>query len=329
MEPEKSEPRVKIEFLDTAYLRVHPLHKGMPAIQTDSIEWHAFVDALSASGPEGIPAIYVTPEGLIMDGERRWKAARQLQWPEIACVVRPEWEAATLMVDSLLGQRSLTKGAKVYLSLPVLKEFVQGAETRRLANLKRGTKTLEKPLNLPKSTERASGNGIESVCARLGCGRDLYFQAVQIRKYFELPSLAEHRFEFQNGKEMTLKEYFEPLILHPEHPKGLGEVLKGMGWFVSPDGKPLQHPPPARNSHLFYFERGWSTWSKQCKRWADLEEAEREQAMQAVANAVRDVPAEVLGMTARLIKAEGKRRRKVEVRKSKPEGKTKTAAMAM
>ena len=262
----ESKPAVKVEFVDPAPLRTHPLHKGMPAIQADSSEWHAFVDGLSAVGAEGIPPIYITAEGMIMDGERRWKAARQLQWPLIACVTRPEGEAATLMVESLLGQRSLTKGAKVYLSLAVLKEFVQGAETRRLANLKRGNKTLEKPLNLPNPTQWASGKGIADVCARLGCGEELLRQAVQIRKYFELPGLVEHKFEFQDGREMTLKEYFEPIILDPEHPKGLGEVLKGIGWFVSPDGKPLNHPPPERNSDLFYFERGWSAWSKCCSR---------------------------------------------------------------
>jgi hypothetical protein len=319
MDPQEKETRpfsVKIEFFDPAPLRMHPLHKGMPTVQMDSIEWQAFVDGLSAVGPEGIPPIYVTAEGMIVDGERRWRAARQLQWSCIASVVRPEWEAATLMVESLLGQRSLTKGAKVYLSLGLYREFISGAETRRLANLKIGTRTLEKPLNLPKFAERTSGKGVDGLCEKLGCCRELYWQAVQIRKYFEMPGLVDHKFEFQDGREMTLKEYWEPIILDPEHPKGLGEVLKGIGYFVTPDGKPLNHPPPARNSDLFYFQHGWSTWSKQCSRWEGLSEAERAQAMEAMAQSVQEVPAEVLSVVGRLFKAEAKRRKKSEKRKT-------------
>ena len=315
-ERERDHPAVKVEFLDPAPLRPHPLHKGMPTVQMDSSEWHAFVDGLSAVGPEGIPPIYITAEGMIMDGERRWKAARQLQWPLIACITRPEWEAATLMVESLLGQRSLTKGAKVYLSLPLLEEYRKGAETRRLACLRKGIQNLQKPLISPITHSIRNRGAIGELAERLGVGTATIDQAVQIRKYFEIPGLVEHKFEFQNGTEKTLKEHFEPLMLDAEHPMGLGEVLKGIGWFVSPDGKPLNHPPPDRNSDLFYFARGWSSWSKHCLRWDSLTEKERAQAMEAVAEAVREVPAEVLSVAQRVFKAEGKRRKKVEKRKS-------------
>src|SRR5690349_6928103 len=103
---ERVASELHIDFIDPAPLRVHPLHKVLPTVQTDSIEWHAFVDAASAAGPDGLPPIYVTDEGFVIDGERRWRAARQLQWPRIACVVKQDWEAALLIVESLVHQRS-------------------------------------------------------------------------------------------------------------------------------------------------------------------------------------------------------------------------------
>lgn len=305
---------LQIEFLDPAPLRLHPLHKVLPTVQMDSIEWHAFVDAASAAGPDGLPPIYVTPEGFVIDGERRWKAAKQLQWPRIACIKRQDWEAAALIVDSLLGQRHYSKGAKVYLCLNLLKEFVQSAETRRLSNLKRGIKTLEKPLNPPKSIQSTSEKGIDELCERLGCRRDLYFQAVRIRRIFELPSLQEHKFHFQDGTEKTLREHFEPRILDPEEPMGLGEVLKGIGWFVDANGKPLEHAAPARNSHLFYWQRGWQGWAKQCGRWEGLDNEQRAQAVAVVKEAVRDVPDQVIALLQDIASEEKKRRKKADAR---------------
>jgi hypothetical protein len=314
--------KVRVEFCDPAPLRLHPLHKHLPGPDVASTEWHAFVDAASAAGAEGLPAIVVTPEGLIMDGERRWRAAVQLQWKEIAYITRPEWEAAALIVDSLMGQRCLTKGAKVFLSLPLMAEYSKAAETRRLAWLQKGVKILQKPnvSPFPHSVRERHGWGrSEDLAEQLGTSARLVEQAVQIRKFFELPALREHKFTFQDGSEKTLREHFEPLILCGENPIGLGDVLKGIGYFVDPEGKPLAHPPPARNTHFFYFEHGWQGWAKQCGRWEVMDEADRGRAAEVIATAAREVPAEVLKAAVKAFKAEQKRRGKAQKRK---EGKT-------
>ena len=323
----RSTREVKIEFLDPAPLRVHPLKRGARSADcgTDGagqVGWNAFVDAVQAAGPEGIPPIYVTPEGLIMDGERRWKAARQLQWTTIGCVVRPEWEAALVIVESLMGQRSLTKGAKVYLALPLMPEYTKAAESRRLVCLKKGVKILQKANDLPLACSAGSdgkngrnGKTSEAIGALLGAGHDAVEKAMRIRKFFELPALAEHKFDFQDGAQRTLREHFEPLMLDPEHPMGLGEVLKGIGWFVDENGKPLLHAPPERNSHLHYFTCAWEGWAKQSAHWADFDAGERAQAMEIVDEAARAVPEEVLVMTAKKFKDEVKRRKKAESRK--------------
>jgi hypothetical protein len=295
-----TEDRSGAEFVEPGPLRMHEAHKEKPKPNRESPQWQAFVMACSAAGPEGIPPIVVTPLGEIMDGERRWLAAKQLQWDRIGVIRRPETEAPAIIVDSLLGQHHLTKGAKVYLVVPLLKDFIAASERRRLDNLRRGVKTIEKALIFPKPTELASGNGYQGICERLGCSDELLRQAINVRKVLQLP----HKFEFQSGREQTLKEHFEPQILDAESPMGLGEVLKGCGWFVDENGNPKKQPTPgARNSHLAYFEAAWGNFNKQFGRWEKLKAAERERAMEVVTAGIQQWPQEVVSAVV----AEGKK----------------------
>ena len=293
---------------------MHPLHKHLPKPDVESAEWHAFVDGLSAAGPEGIPPIFLTEEGFVLDGARRLQAAKQLQWTKLAGIYRPETEAASIMVESLLGQRSLSKGAKVYLCLNLLPDYAKSAEIRRLSNLKRGTKTLEKPRNLPNRTQYLSGNNADEIAAWLGCSGRLFEQAVRIRRFFDLPRLAETKIPYQDGTSATLREYFEPRILDAVHPMGLGEVLKGIGALVDEEGNVREQFPPERNSHLFYWERSWAGWAKQCSRWDALNTQEQAKAVAVVKDALRDVPEAVLENLTEVASEEKKRRRKVAVR---------------
>lgn len=265
--------------------------------------WLAFVSALSGAGPGGIPPLMVTPQNQIIDGERRWLAAKQLGWDELPVMRKPESEAAVIIVDSLMGQKHLSKGAKIYLVVPFLEDFVASAENRRISNLRRGTKTIEKALKFPMSTERTTEKGWDAIAERLGCGRTLLYQALQIRRLFE--KSGEHKFDFQRGPERTLREHFEPQILDGESPMGLGEVLKGCGWFVDENGRPKQQAgPPERNSYLHYFQSAWGNFSRQFDRWEKLKAAERERALQLVSEGMTEWPVEVLEVV-------GERARKV------------------
>lgn len=285
---------------------MHPRH-NLPGPDFESASWRGFVTSLSARGVEKMtPLIVTAPEGRypgneIVDGQSRWVASKQLGWDEVRIERCAEEEAAAIILENLMGQHHYTKGARVYLAIPNMAEFVQSAETRRLRNLKqgvlpgRGTKTMEKALKFPKSSEGSSGalESVEGVCERLGCGPNLYFQAVRIRRLFD--KSGEHKFEFQDGTEKTLKRHFEPKILDPEQPMGLGEVLKGCGWFVDENGNPKkQAGPPERNSYLHYFQSAWGNFNKQFDRWEKLGLAGRAKAMELVTEGVSEWPAEVI-----------------------------------
>lgn len=291
---------------------MHAMHKQLPAPDRESPMWLAFMAALSAAGPEGIPQLIVTPDNQIMDGERRWLAAKQLNWDQVPIMRRPESEAAVIMVDSLMGQRHLTKGAKVYLAVPLLEDFVASAENRRLQNLKKGSKTIEKALKSPNTTEWGSGNGWVEIAERFGCGVELLRQAVVVRRLFTRSG--EHKFEFQRGQVLTLRGYFEPQILglpvrgNPEpHPMGLGEVLKGCGWFVDENGKSKQQAgPPERNSYLHYFSSAWGNFNKQFGRWEKLGLAGRAKALEMITEGVAEWPQEVGEVVIKTLKRKDK-----------------------
>ena len=305
---------VEIELRDPAELRLHPLLKALPEPVRDSDEWTAFVDAMDAGGPEAVEPLVITREGLVMSGGRRLRAAKQLQWDSIPARVRPEWEAPLIIVESLRHTRSLTKGAKVFLSLPMLAQYQAAAETRRVECLKQGRKILQNAQFPPFPFSRGERHGWEAA-EQLGqlfrASHATVERAVQIRKAFESEALKDHKFVFQDGAEMTLREYFEPKILDVEDPMGLGEVIKGIGWFTQ-NGEPVEHTPPARNSHLFYFERATRTWAKCWGRWTELEAEEREQAVAAVGKWVREIPEEGLGVLGERISEERKRRNKAK-----------------
>lgn len=285
------ERRQAIWMRDPSELRLHPLLKRLPAPDKESAEWHAFVDAVSGAGPEGMAPLYATLDGQVLAGGRRLAAARQIGFREVPCMVREESEAATIIVEDLISQRSLSKGAKVYLCLGLLEEFVKAAEIRRLNNLKRGRKTLEKCLKLPKGTQCPSEKGWAEIGERLGASERLVKQAAAVHRLFAI----EAKFEFQDGSEATLKEHFEPALLDSESPMGLGEVIKGCGWFVDENGKPKKQAPPGdRNSHLHYFESAWGNCTKQFRRWDKLKPAERERALEIVVDGIREWPSDVL-----------------------------------
>lgn len=204
----------KTELRDPQDLRIHRLHKQhIPAPDKSSIEWLSFVDAQSAAGPHGIPPIVVNESGEIMEGVRRWLAAKQLGWDEIRCDVRADGDAATIIVDALFGQRDMTRGAKVYIALGLLKDFIESAEKRRLANLKHGRKTLEKPLKLPNQSYFDSEMSVAELCQRWGVSWETLKRARQVRDIFE--------------KNPDIKAEWEPKLLSGD--KNLWNVLSAVG----------------------------------------------------------------------------------------------------
>jgi hypothetical protein len=199
---------------ETQGLRLHPLHRTIPPADKKSPEWRALLGSVAAGGI--LYPLLGTTDGQIMDGAWRWEAAKTLDLPEVPYEIREEREAATIIVESLLHRKQMTRGAAVYLLLPGLREFLEGCENRRLANLRRGSKTHEIPLKVPNRSALQFGNGepcVDELCRRLGISDRTFFRAVEVRKILEA--------------DPELKAELEPELLNGE--KNLWNVLSYVG----------------------------------------------------------------------------------------------------
>jgi hypothetical protein len=206
------EPNTSIVQKAPADLRLHRLQANIPAPDRDSTEWVAFVDSIQNGGI--LQPLIITPDGQIMDGGWRWRAAKQLDLLEVPCLIRSESEAAVIITESLLHRKQMTRGAAVYLALSLVSDFVASAETRRLNNLKRGNKTREIPLFSPKSSNCSSEeNRVVNLCERWGIAAETYNRARQVREIFEASP--------------EIKEEWEPKLLSGE--KNLWNILSAVG----------------------------------------------------------------------------------------------------
>jgi hypothetical protein len=252
----------KIENRDPADLRLHALQKQyIPEPDKQSPEWLSFVDGLSAAGPDGIPPLAVTADGRIMDGARRWLAARQIGWPTVPCITQPEEHAAALIVESLLGQRNMARCAKVYVALTLLDEFIDCAEQRRLNHIKNGVKTLEKPLNrlsssnLTKVPWRPKEEGsVRSLAEKFGVSHETIRRAQDVVRLF--------------AARPDLKAKWEPLLLSGD--KNLWNVLSAAG------GAGADQSHRTAGICTTQLEMAFARIGEHAATWEDMDEPQRE-----------------------------------------------------
>ena len=254
-----SKTESNLPMRDPAELRLHSLQKMLPEPDKQSPEWLSFVDAQSAAGPEGTPEIFITDDGRIMDGGRRWRAARQLGWNELAIRVRPEEDCAALIVESLLGQRNLLRGAKVYLALGMFSEFATSAEHRRLQNLKKGRKTLEKALSTQLTVTAKNPEGLRPLAEKFGCSHELVRQCVDLRKALDADA--------------DLKAFWEPKIFNSQNPVGIGAALAGIaGGGADQSGRGAG----VERSQLEFWDKPFDGLLNAAPAWKKLGEDKRE-----------------------------------------------------
>jgi len=261
---------VKPEMRDPVDLRLHPLQKKfIPEPDKDSAEWHSFVDGLSAAGVDGIPELFVTEDGQVMDGGRRWRAAKQLGWRQVRVHIRPESDAAALIVESLLGQRNMQRCAKVYIAVCLLPEFVKSAEDRRVLNLKNKVKTLEKPLT--SNLSERNPEGTRAMAEKLGVSRETVRRALQVRDLF--------------AADAELKAEWEPKLLAGE--KNLWNVLSAVGGAGADQSK---RDAGVVQGQMELFAETFSNLQAGAKAWKKFAPAQRNQILDAWRQTAEKLP---------------------------------------
>jgi hypothetical protein len=203
--------KTQLVHRDPNDLQLHRLLKQIPEPDKKSLEWNSFVESVRASGV--VDPLIITQDNLVMRGGNRWRAARQVELDDVPCLVRPDNEAGVLIVDGLLHCRHMTRGAAVYLSLTMLKDFIDSANSRRLANLSKGGKTNQNPLKTSNASNLHSEETTAELCQSWGVSWETFRRARMVLEIFT--------------KNAALKKEWEPKLLSGE--KNLWNVLSAIG----------------------------------------------------------------------------------------------------
>jgi hypothetical protein len=265
----------EIILRDPADLTLHPLLKTQPALDKESAEFISMLEDIRERGFDY--PILIDEQNRIVDGRHRWLIAKQIQLKEIPCEVRHSKEAAEIIVCSIWNRRHYaTKGARAYLVAPLFASVIASGNERRLANLKKGAEAPRKPI------ESASVQTVGDLAQKLGCSRDLFEQAVKLRKAFD--------------KAPELQAQFEEKILSGE--LGLGACLAGIAGKESTQGK-----SKGKEDQLDLFAEVFGTLEKRFKYWSKFNPDDKGEALKAIRRAVANMPADLRSEFKRAISA--------------------------
>lgn len=198
----------RIESRAPQDLRPHPLIAAFPRWDRESDEWAAFVEDIRRRGIQN--PIEITAGGEVVDGETRRQAALVLSLPSVPVRLAAQDEISTTILQHLQLCRNLTKGQRAYLAVPLLDGARAEGLARRARQLKHG------------ATEDGRENPVFESDGWGFCRR-LLGQARELRKLFDADA--------------DLRAEWEPKVLDPHDPVGLGAAIAGIAGAAATEGK--------------------------------------------------------------------------------------------
>jgi hypothetical protein len=248
---------------DPADLSIHPLAKKQPGLWAkDDPRFHALCDDVGARGI--LFPLLINSQNQILDGRRRWLAAKARQLPLVRCLVVDD-SVAEIIVATLLHRTHYTPGQRAYLLAPTLDDAFAEAHKRMLAGGKSGPSALSAE---GVKTPDAWANEIGVSIRLLRDARKLLelFADDKKRQFTDADSGKK------DGPPQTFREYYEPKILDPEDPMGMGAAIAGIGFHLACDKKGGVHKggkPDDKNRQLELFNKltddefnRWEYWTK-------------------------------------------------------------------
>lgn len=248
-------------------MRLHKLRAHFPKINKESAQWKAFADSIKANGIT--QNLVITVEGAVVTNYSAWawEAAKDWAMASVPCTVVDDDYAAIIWAETGLCQtEQMTRGAQLYLIIPRLGEVIQGAEMRRLANLKKGVKTNEielKPQQFSVSSNLTPETSIKALCSAWGIGRDTFYMARNVWIWLNEPSckaLAKlhEELEIEVPQMLGLKQLqedlrndFEPGLLGMAKDEGKTKNLWNVESGIKGRLKGGEHELPNKQLELF------------------------------------------------------------------------------
>ncbi|MDW8310902.1 MAG: hypothetical protein RMK20_16140, partial [Verrucomicrobiales bacterium] len=265
-------------------------------------------------------------------------------------------------VGTLLARRHYTPGQRAYLIADVIEEAWELAREREEANRRQNFQAMIHGANAVQSVEnqaltskmsqnleaswlRPTGifnaerraeevaQTVGAYAQRLGISLRLLQMAREIwelyraypQKFTWSPEVLKLR-GLPAGTQLTLREYFEPLVLDDEDPMGLGRVKEGIAqkvWQARREAEGMRHCGRAdvlrdnqRQLRLFY--QLWSSFRvRACEYWPKLPPEAKVEVCNKLINAAEAMPEEFVSQVAAIFQRELNRRRKQRERERK------------
>jgi hypothetical protein len=284
---------------DPADLVIHPALEVLPDWERSDGRMLALVEDIRERGLD--QPLMVDSTFRIVDGRKRWRAARLLQLKAVPVVVRADGELAGIVLNSLLQRAHWTKSQLAYIVFPLVERAYQEAQQRHLERLKNWNKgKIVQPLDdlqFPSKTE--------DFAVKLGVSRALFLDAAKVHALFQKHK-ERHQFQVEGEEHLgprTFREYFEPLILDQERPMGLGAVVAGIAGYLSTRQLPKREP-----EQLFLFKEVIHTLAKRFAYWPRLSLNQRYQAEEAIEAAVAVMPEDLREVWLKKLKAASARK---------------------
>lgn len=287
-----------ITFVSPADLTIHPDKKLIPDDWgNQDPRFIAFVEDVRERGID--QPLIVDAESRVLEGRRRLRAARQLQFEKVPVIVRED--VFGVMIGGLLQRGHYSKGGLAYLLYPLLQKGFEEARRRRLELLK-------KPNDSRSTLSVLPGKSVEHFSEHIGVSRVVLFQAQQVHQAFHKDT-AKYEFGDDDGpiRWMTLREYFEPRILEQEKPAGLGAVLAGIAGMKATKGKGKTNP-----AQLQLFEEVFDTLTKRFTYWSKFDEESKRKMKPVIVNAIAAMPQDLCEEIEAALKARKKAQQKRE-----------------
>jgi len=294
------EHQVEIRF--TADLTVHPDKKLIPdEWGNDDVRFKALVEDIRERGID--QPLLIDGENRILDGRRRWRAAKRLQLGVVPVIVREAGDVYGVIVSGLVQRGHYTQSQLAYLTYPLMARVFDESRRRRLQNLRHFQGSLD------SAGAALSRKSVEDEAQHIGISRRIFFDAQKVHlefgKHNKKRDLTDQDGNTVHG--VTFKEFYEPLILREEKPYGLGAVIAGIAGSLSTSGKAKRNP-----AQLELFSDAFDTLTKRFDYWHKFDADEKATLKPVICGAIAAMPQDLCDEIESALRARKKQQHKRE-----------------
>lgn len=260
-----------------SHLTVHPAVALAWEMPDSHPGFQSLVESIKEQGL--LEPLKVTSANQVVDGRHRLRASRAAGFETVECIVVSDDRVGEIAVATLFERRHMvTRGQLAYAAYPLFAAGHRELQRRNVDLIRRGAQPGE-----------SSTGSVESYASTVGVSRDLFLQAARLHELFDA--------------DPALKTEWEPKIMAPEMPIGLGACIAGIRGQETSVGR-----TPQRNSALHNWEVAWRNITRPAGRWNRWTEQEREYATGVLREQFAKLPEPVLDAVRDALRATRRQR---------------------